>query len=84
MIKPAELERGQKEFEVTCQEFSTKMGLSPQDSIDDWTREALIKCPFVNHNVQGDILTRVSVFTKTRALRWALEQFGYGQSSGQV
>lgn len=77
MITPAEKARGQSEFESVCAEFRQRMGLSEQDLIDDWLLEALIKCPFVNHNVQGDLLKRVSVFTKVRALRWALEQFGH-------
>lgn len=81
MINPSEFQRGKAEFEAVCQEFRQKMGLGEQDSIDDWLFEALTKCPFVNHQVQGDLLKRVSVFTKTRALRWALDQFGHVPNS---
>lgn len=64
------------EHEAVRAEFVQKMGLGPQDSVDDWIREGLQKLPVCNAEVQGDVLTRCSVGTRTKALRAIMEQFG--------
>ena len=64
------------EFEQVKQAFVQRMGLGPLDSIDDWIREGLVKLKMLNGDVQGDVLRRCSLQTKTRVLRGILDEFG--------
>ena len=66
----------QVQYEQLREDFRVKAGLGPQDSVDDWIKEGLIKYPFVNHNIQGCIMARTSTATKIKVLKKLIEDFG--------
>lgn len=76
MITPEQKARAQADYDAAKTRFITQMGLGPQDSVDDWIREGLAQLKLVNTNIQGDILARVSLQTKTLALNSILEHYG--------
>jgi hypothetical protein len=69
-------ERLQDDYDLLRAEFRIKAGLGPNDVIDDWIREGLMKYSIVNHNIQGCIMARTSVATKIKVLKRLIADFG--------
>lgn len=78
MQKPKELNRQQHRYTIARDIFARKLAIRNPEKIDDWILEGIQKCPFINHDVEGDLLTRVSNKTKIKVMNWLLEQFNHG------
>jgi hypothetical protein len=78
MQRPKEKDRQELRYGVAKDVFIRKMAIRNPDKFDEWLLEGVQKCPFINHNVEGDILTRISDKTKIKVINWLLEQFNHG------
>ena len=81
MVPDAERQRANAEYEELCKELAETVGMGPNDKIDDWIKEGLMRTRVVNHNIQGCILKRTSVFTKNRVLRSMIAIFKAGATA---